>query len=104
MADLDPARGTEAGKIRPVLVIQTNLLNGWHGSTLVCPLTSRIIPGIDKLRVHLEPGRKGLEQASDILVDQVRAIDNRRFQKELGSIPHETMDAVSERLRVLMDL
>ncbi|HCL27480.1 MAG TPA: type II toxin-antitoxin system PemK/MazF family toxin, partial [Candidatus Latescibacteria bacterium] len=44
LADLNPRRGTEPGKTRPVLVLQTDLLNGaGHPSTVVFPLTSRII-------------------------------------------------------------
>ncbi|MES2732053.1 MAG: type II toxin-antitoxin system PemK/MazF family toxin [Bacteroidota bacterium] len=39
-ANLDPARGTEAGKIRPVVILQTDLLNDvGHPSSIVCPLT-----------------------------------------------------------------
>jgi mRNA interferase MazF len=36
IADLNPRNGTEPGKIRPVLVVQSNLLNKVHPSTLVC--------------------------------------------------------------------
>jgi len=43
LADLNPQIGTETGKVRPVLVIQTDLLNQIpHLSTIVCPLTTNI--------------------------------------------------------------
>ncbi|MDR0692096.1 MAG: type II toxin-antitoxin system PemK/MazF family toxin, partial [Prevotellaceae bacterium] len=43
VADLNPRIGTEAGKVRPVLIIQTNLLNSLpHLSTLICPITTNI--------------------------------------------------------------
>lgn len=32
IADLNPRRGTETGKIRPVIVVQTDLLNVEHPS------------------------------------------------------------------------
>ncbi|NBY11223.1 MAG: type II toxin-antitoxin system PemK/MazF family toxin, partial [Sphingobacteriia bacterium] len=41
-ADLNPRVGTESGKTRPVVIIQTDLLNEFHPSTLVCPVTSKI--------------------------------------------------------------
>ena len=41
VAKLDPRMGTEPGKARPVVVVQTDLLNGTHPSTVVCPLTAR---------------------------------------------------------------
>jgi len=37
VANLDPRMGTEPGKVRPVVVVQTDLLNGTHPSTVVCP-------------------------------------------------------------------
>jgi mRNA-degrading endonuclease toxin of MazEF toxin-antitoxin module len=41
-ADLNPRIGTEPGKIRPVLIIQTKLLNTVHPSTIVCPITKNV--------------------------------------------------------------
>ncbi len=59
-ADLNPSFGTEAGKIRPVVIIQTDLLNGFHPSTLVCPVASQIIAGVSVLRIHIPSGKSGL--------------------------------------------
>jgi mRNA interferase MazF len=43
IADLNPQIGTEPGKTRPVIVIQSNLLNKIpHPSTLICPLTANV--------------------------------------------------------------
>lgn len=68
-ADLNPGFGTEPGKIRPVLVVQTNLLNENHLSTIICPVTTKINPEIAILRVHLKKGEAGLERDSDIIVE-----------------------------------
>ena len=81
MADLNPKIGTDPGKVRPVVVVQTNFLNNIHPSTVVCPITTNVIQNSKLLRVHLKKGEAGLNQNSDILIDQVRAIDNRRFKK-----------------------
>ena len=43
LADLNPRMGTEPGKTRPVVVVQTDLLNTTHPSTLVCPLTTKVV-------------------------------------------------------------
>jgi mRNA interferase MazF len=85
-ADLNPQMETEPGKLRPVVVIQTNLLNNIHPSTVICPITTNVIQKTKLLRVHLKKGEGGLKKNSDILIDQVRAIDNRRFVKHLGEI------------------
>jgi mRNA interferase MazF len=76
IADLNPRIGKEPGKVRPVLVVQTDLLNRHHPSTLVCPLTTTIKKGSEILRVHLPAGSYGVEESSDVMLDQVRAIDN----------------------------
>ena len=55
VADLNPQLGTEPGKTRPVLVVQTNLLNKIpHPSTIICPLTTNIQKESEILRVHIK--------------------------------------------------
>lgn len=103
-ADLNPVRGTEPGKIRPVLIVQSNLLNHHHPSTIICPITSQIIQGVEVLRTHISSNDSGLDRPSDVMIDQVRAIDNRRLIKRLGSIKDEEKLAIQKNLRVVLDL
>jgi len=82
IADLNPQIGTETGKTRPVLVIQTDLLNKIsHPSTIICPITTNVKKESDILRVHIEQGMTNMQVSSDIMIDQTRAIDNKRFVK-----------------------
>lgn len=105
LADLNPRFGSEAGKLRPVIVIQTALLNeAGHPSTVICPLTTKIIPKTKWLRIHLYGGEGGLKAPSDILVDQIRAIDNRRFKNELGVLPQGKQFSLIESLKAILDL
>lgn len=101
-ADLDPRFGTEPGKTRPVIVVQTDLLNPHHPSTLICPLTTNVVHESSVLRVHIPKGEAGLAQASDILVDQVRSIDNKRFTKRIGKIKPIHQEKLLENLRILL--
>ena len=102
LADLEPKRGTESGKVRPVVVVQTNLLNGIHPSTVICPITTNVQPRVIFLRVHLAVSEGGLRQKSDILVDQIRAIDNRRLLKRLGKISRQSQVRLAENLSILL--
>ena len=104
MADLNPRQGTEPGKVRPVVVIQTDALNPHHTSTLVCPVTSKIGKTGNLLRVRLEKGEGGVNRHSDIMVDQVRAMDNRRLRKPSGTVPVHRMDELRSKLISIMDL
>jgi len=101
-ADLNPRIGTEPGKIRPVIVIQTNLLNEIHPSTIVCPITSKVQPEANILRIHLTKGEAGLERNSDVIVDQIRSIDNRRFRDHLGEISDKNKLLLLSNLRIVI--
>lgn len=102
LANLNPSRGTETGKTRPVVIVQTELLNDIHKSTLICPITTNIKPEIDLLRVHLKSGQ--LNKLSDILVDQIRAIDNQWLIKKIGLLTKEQQGKLKENLRIILDL
>ena len=102
LADLNPRIGTEPGKTRPVVIIQTDLLNEFHPSTIVCPLTSKINKDIHLLRVHLKKSQ--LNKASDILVDQIRAIDNSRLKKKLGALTKDQIQTLKTNIRIVLDL
>ena len=102
LADLNPEFGAEPGKVRPVIVVQTDLLNNKHPSTIVCPITTNVIKKSSVLRVHLFKRESGLENDSDIIVDQVRTIDNKRFIKHLGKLSKKHKQILSDNLRVLI--
>jgi len=103
LADLNPRFGTEPGKTRPVVVVQTDLLNNHHPSTIVCPLTTQIHSKSDILRVHLRKGEAGLMERSDIMTDQLRAIDNRRFLKRLGMISRISQKRLLENIQIMLN-
>jgi len=105
IADLNPKIGIEPGKTRPVLVVQTNLLNSIpHPSTIVCPISTNVKRDAEILRVHLKKGTANLHQPCDIMIDQLRAIDNNRLIKKIGSLPVEIIEMVKENLVIIMDL
>jgi mRNA interferase MazF len=103
LADLSPRFGTEPGKTRPVVVVQTDLLNNRHPSTIVCPLTTHIHAQSNILRVHLRKGEAGLMEKSDIMIDQLRAIDNRRFLKRLGMIGRASQRKLAENIQIILN-
>lgn len=105
IADLNPQIGTEPGKTRPVLIVQTNLLNKIpHPSTIVCPLTTNVKKESEILRINLKKGTANLLQTCDIMIDQVRAIDNKRLTKRIGKLPGELIGLVKENLQIILDL
>jgi mRNA interferase MazF len=104
IADLNPTIGTEPGKMRPVVIIQTDLLNRHHASSIICPVTTNVQKGSEILRVHLKRGSCGLNETCDIMIDQVRAIDNKRLIKKVGSVSQEISGKIKENIKILLDL
>jgi mRNA interferase MazF len=104
IADLEPQRGTEPGKVRPVLIVQTNLLNNEHPSSIVCPITTNVEKESEILRVHIKKGTANLKIDSDIMIDQIRAIDNRRLQNKIGELTKDLQSKVKENIKIILDL
>ena len=102
LANLNPSKGTEPGKTRPVVIIQTDLLNETHLSTIICPITTNVNKEIELLRVHLKAGQ--LDNISDILVDQIRAVDNKRLIKKLGQLNKDQKIRLKSNLRIVLDI
>src|SRR6187551_2757494 len=96
-ADLNPQIGTEPGKVRPVVIVQTDLLNDEHPSTLICPITTSVTEDSEILRVHLRKDQ--LDRKSDVMVDQVRAIDNKRLLKRISKLNTQQVEKLKENLR-----
>jgi mRNA interferase MazF len=105
LADLNPRQGTEPGKTRPVLIVQAQaLLDAEHPSTLVVPLTTRLIEAAEPLRVRVRASGS-LKKDSDVLIDQLRAIDNRRLVRgPLSRLPLQQLEAVQNALLEVLDL
>jgi mRNA interferase MazF len=103
IADLEPKRGTESGKVRPVLILQTNLLKD-HPSTIIFPITTNVASESDILRVHIKKGTANLMSDSDIMIDQIRAIDIKRLTTKVGELPHDLKLKVKENIKIVLDL
>lgn len=104
LADLNPRFGTEAGKTRPVLIIQTDLLNKVHPSMVICPITTNVNSQAEILRVNLPKNKFGLRKESSIMIDQVRAIDNKRLIKRIGSLTDGYEALVAANLKIVLGI
>jgi mRNA interferase MazF len=102
LADLNPPRGTGPGKTRPVLIIQSQaLLDADHPSTYVIPLTTKLVDDAEPLRIRVSAADQ-LPRDSDLLMDQLRAIDNRRLVR--GPLLRLPASAMKRAGRALLEL
>lgn len=103
LADFDPTRGHEQAGTRPALVISVDLFNqGPAGLIIVLPITSRS-KGI-RSHVEVNPPEAGLTLRSFIKCEDVRSVSKDRLIRRFGAVSAATLDAVADRLRILMGL
>jgi mRNA interferase MazF len=105
LAKLNPRRGTEPGKTRPVLIVQAQpLLDADHPSTVIIPLTTNLIEDAAPLHIRV-PAAGKLKHDSDLLVEQVRAIDNARIvQGPLTRVAPALMAKIEEAIAAVLDI
>jgi len=105
VARLNPNQGREIGKTRPVLVIQADELLALEDlPVIVLPLTSQVYPAFRHWRITL-PARDRLLKPCQIVVDQPRALDRRRFgEGPLTTLTREEVQAVERSLKAVMGM
>lgn len=103
--DLNPRIRTKPGKLRPALVLQSDLVNeAGYPSTIVIPTTTRLVENPGILRLRIRKGQGGLARESDLLLGQLIAVANESFRQEIGVLPDPLMDELEKRVRVILGL
>lgn len=105
IVDFNPRVRTKPGKLRPAVVLQSDIVNeARYPSTIVIPTTTRLVeePGI--LRLRIRRGQGGLARDSDLLLGQLIAVANESFRQEIGVLPDNLMDELKRRIRIILDL
>src|SRR6201986_5508329 len=105
-ADLNPSIGSEPGKIRPVVVIQSDILNNaGHRTTIVCALSSQSKAGVSFIRLAINPSAvNGLQKTSYILCDQVRAIDISRLKTRIGMLAPVDINRLHNSIQAILSV
>jgi mRNA interferase MazF len=109
IADLDPARASEAGKKRPVVIVSNNGINRTAdrlgaGVVTVVPLTTNTTTIYD-FQVLLTAAETGLNEDSKAQAEQVRAIGFSRFGRTaIGHLPGPLMEQLDAALRLHLAL
>ena len=99
MARLNPNRGQEMGKTRPVIVLQAERLTQAGLPTVVCvPLSTQLRADAEPLRVHIT-ARDHLLQDSYACIEQVRALDRQRLGE--GLLTNLTSDEMASMERAV---
>ena len=108
IVELDPARGSEASKRRPAVIVSNDGANSTaahlrRGVVTVVPVTSSI-DRVHPFQVLLLASETGLERDSKAQAEQVRSVAVERVGRLLGSVPPALMTQVDEALRLHLAL
>ena len=92
------------GKPRPVVVVQTNIVNDTHDSVTLCPLTTHLIDAA-LFRVSVVPTKEnGLKEASQVMVDKISSQKRSKLRERIGSLTADQLQKVNDALRFWQDL
>jgi mRNA interferase MazF len=108
LVDLDPARGSEANKRRPAVIVSNDGANSsaerlGRGVVTIVPVTSnteRIYP----FQVLLRASQTGLDRDSKAQAEQVRSVAVERIGRRIGVLPPELLTSLDEALRLHLAL
>jgi mRNA interferase MazF len=108
LVDLEPTRGAEANKVRPVVIVghtasSSRAFAAGHGVITVVPMTTNTERVLD-FQVLVRADDSGLDRDSKAQAEQVRSIDVRRFVHRVGQLRGTTMRAVDDALRIHLNL
>lgn len=108
MVDLDPARGAEANKRRPAVIVSNDAANSaaarlGRGVLTVVPVTSSI-DRVHPFQVLLPAGAGGLPQDSKAQAEQVRSLDAERIGERLGRLSDRLIASLDDALRLHLAL
>ena len=103
--DFNPRVRTKPGKLRPAVVLQSDIVNeAGYPSTIVIPTTTRLVESPGILRLRIRKGVGGLARESDLLLGQLIAIANESFRQEIGVLPDDLLDEMEKRVRIILSL
>lgn len=105
IVDFNPRVRTKPGKLRPAVVLQSDLVNeAGYPSTIVIPTTTRLVDSPGILRLRLKKGQGGLAEDSDLLLGQLIAVANESFRREIGVLPDAVRNELDQRIRIILGL
>jgi mRNA interferase MazF len=97
--NLDPTIGREIKKQRPCVVISANEVNRIRATPIVIPLSSSPDAAPPIILAVPSAGRNSVA-----VVDQIRAVDKRRFSTKAGALSPADLSALESATKQVLNL
>ena len=99
--DLEPAIGSEQGKVRPSAIISHDNLNIYAEHIIAVPIASRKYDKVYASHVVLSLDDSITE--GTIKVEHIRSISKLRLQKKIGTVSQKTLQKIGRALQHTCD-
>lgn len=99
-ADLNPVRGNEQARLRPILIVSHDIFNDRSGTVIAVAITSQ--PQRAGFPLTLELSSKDLPKTSWAKISQIRTLAVERIGKRLGRATPEELAQVIEGLNEII--
>ena len=86
--NLNPKKGHEVGKIKPVVIVSNDDENDILDTVILMPLSTDLIDDMEPYRMRISK-RDNLMQNSDILINQIRTLSKQRIGKKIAELTVE---------------
>lgn len=106
--DLDPVRGNEANKRRPVVVVSNDGANReadllGRGVITVVPISSNV-SRVFPFQVLLPAARSPLRRDSKAQAEQIRSLSIERVGRSVGRLPADLVADIDDAIRLQLSL
>lgn len=92
LVNLDPTVGREIKKTRPCLIVSPDEMNRHIATVIIAPMTTKGRNYPTRVSCNFE-GKSG-----QVVLDQLRTVDQKRLVKKLGKIDKKTQQSVLSTL------
>jgi len=104
-ASLPNPRGSEPGKTRPVLIIQSDSINRSTIQTVICAvITSNILLSSIPGNILIEKNESKLEKTSVINFSQILTIDKDYLLEMVSMLPKHIINKINNSLKIIFDI
>lgn len=105
LVNLEPAYGSEQGKIRPCIIVQNDIANKYSPTIIIAPITTVLSEKEYPTEVIIHPKESGLKETSVVLCNQIRTISiEDRVLKKIGSLKPILIKKLDEALKTSLGL
>ena len=102
-ANLDPTIGVEIQKTRPILIVSNDIINRYSRLVIVFPLTTNVAR-LSPSHILIPQGEAGLSRDSKALTEQIRAMDQQRLAKKIGTLSARYLTLVESAIQNSLDM